>query len=907
MFWKFFKVFSLLLVVFSCKSLSAQDFGNIKITASYTKTPMLVFLADIEKNYPVKFYYKDEWFKGDSISINLDQTPLSRILDRIADTKPFTYQVIQGNLIVFLPKEQVATLLGQMLDMSSGSGSNILSVGDPAEVGKFRRVEIKGKIKDGKNGEALIGANIQIEKTTIGCQTGVSGAYSLNLAPGLYTFIVTCIGYEKSTYKIKLISNGSIDLELFEKSTKIDEITIYAQRPDKNVRNNQMSLVDLDSKGIKQLPSLTGQKDIIRSFTLMPGVKSVGEFGSGINVRGGGEDQNLYLIEGAPIFNTSHVFGLMSVINPDAVSSVALYKGQIPAMYGEKVSSVMDIQLRDNNCKIFKAIGGIGLYDSRLMVEGPAKNNITYKIGGRTSYSNWLLRSIPDINIQNSKANFYDVNALVNWNYKNDRVSVFGYYSNDYFKYASEQAFNYGNAIGSINWGHYFNENLSSTLLLAYSQYSAEKDDIKVEFEKRKFSTQIRYASGKYNLKYTGLQKHTFDAGLQLIRYSVLPGKMEPLDTLSVITSKELANEQALEGGIYLNDAWELSEKWAFNLGVRFSGYSNLGPSTVLKYNESLPKMESSVVDTIKYGSGKPIKLYGGIEPRFSIKFQYNQRSSIKFSYNRNIQYMSLVSYTSISTPSDIWKLNNTYLKPITSDQVALGYYRNNRKNTIEASFEVYYKKLSNLPEYKNNAVIEMNPFLEQELLNAEGRNYGIEIMLKKNKGKIDGWISYTYSRSLRQVNSPLQPKINGGNEYASSYDKPHDITVFGTYHINKRWRIGANFNYSTGRPVTLPEYIYKSGGKDQIVVFSDRNKYRLPDYHRLDLSISMDESLRISKRWKGSWTFAVLNVYSRHNTYSVFYKKSSPSAENNYQMYSLYKLYIIGQWLPTLTYNFIF
>jgi hypothetical protein len=903
---KIFKFLLVLIFAFPCL-LNSQELENIKITASYDKAPMSTFFSDIEKNYPVKFYYKPEWFAGDSISISLDQTPLTRVLERISDSKPFFYQVIQGNLIVFLPKEQVAMLLGQMVDMSIGGESNIIAVGDPAEAGKFKRVELKGKVKDGKNGEALIGANIQIEKTTNGCQTEASGTYSLTLAPGLYTFIVTCVGYEKSQYKVKVISNGKLDFELFEKSTKIDEITIYAQRPDKNVRNNQMSLIDMDSKGIKQLPSLTGQKDIIKSFTLMPGVKSVGEFGSGINVRGGGEDQNLYLVEGTPLFNTSHVFGLMSVINPDAVTGVALYKGQIPAMYGEKVSSVMDIQIRDNNCKILKTKGGIGLYDGRIMVEGPVSENLTFKIGGRTSYSNWLMQEIPDINIKSSSASFYDMNGLLNWNNKNNRVILFAYYSNDYFKYSYLQAYNYGNLLGSVNWAHYFNDGLSSTFTFAYSQYDANKDSLEAEYEKNRFSTQIRYMSGKYNFKYTKVEKHTFDAGIQAIRYSILPGSKKPIDTLSVISPSTLEREQAWEGGLYLNDSWELSEKWAFNIGLRYSGYFYTGAKTILSYNDTMPMMSSSVIDTMHYGKGELIKSYSGFEPRFSVKFQYNSRSSLKLSYNRNIQYMSLISYTSISTPSDIWKLSDSHLKPIVSDQLALGYYRNNKTNTIEASIEVYYKKLSNVLEYKNNANIEMNPYIEQELLNAEGNNYGIELMLKKNKGKIDGWICYTYSRSMRQTTLSLQEKINKGLEYPSSYDKPHDLTIYGIYHINKRWRIGGNFSYSTGRPVTLPEYMYKSGGKEEIVVFSDRNKYRLPDYHRLDLSLSMDESLRISKRWKGSWTLSVLNVYGRHNTYSVFYKKSAPSIVNNYRIYSLYKLYIIGQPLPTLTYNFIF
>ncbi len=378
-----FLFFLTAIIIFPCY-LYSQNIESIKITANNSKMPLIGFFHDIELKNPVKFYFKNGWFLGDSISLNFDNTPLTRVLDRITDAKPFIYQVVQGNMIVFMPKEDVAMLLGEMIDMDQGFDLNIISVGNPNEAGKFKKVELKGKVKDGKTGDPLIGANLQIEKTIQGCVSSVSGNYSLIVAPGIYSLIVTCIGYEKAIYKVKIISNGNLDFELFEKSLKIDEISIYAQRPDKNVRSSQMSLVEMDAKSIKQLPSLTGEKDILKSFTMMPGVVSVGEFGSGINVRGGGEDQNLYLIEGAPIYNTSHVFGLMSVINPDAVNNVTLYKGHIPANFGERVSSVMDIQVKDNNCKELKAKGGIGLYDSRLMIEGPIGNDsLTFKIGGR--------------------------------------------------------------------------------------------------------------------------------------------------------------------------------------------------------------------------------------------------------------------------------------------------------------------------------------------------------------------------------------------------------------------------------------------------------------------------------------------------------------------------------------------
>jgi hypothetical protein len=905
MYLKCFKTLAVFLFV--CQSFSfAQDWESIKITATFTQTPLPAFFSSLEKNYPVKFYFKNEWFATDSINIILDQTPLTTVLERISNTFPYNYQLIQGNMVVFLPKQQVTQLLGETQISGNGTDLNQIIVGDPAETGKFRNVVLKGKIINGKTGEPVIGALYQIENTANGGQSDVSGNYSFSLVPGLYTINVSSMGFEKSVYKVKVISNGELNLELFDKAVQIDQVTIYAERRDINVSKNQMSIVKLSAKEIKQLPSLSGEKDIIKSFTMLPGVKSVGEFGSGINVRGGGEDQNLFLIEGTPIYNTAHVLGLLSVINPDAVTDVTLYKGQIPARFGERVSSVMDIHVMGTRPEKTTVKGGIGIYDSRLLVEVPIGKNLDFKIGGRSSYSNWIMQRMPDVNLSASSAKFYDLNASLNWNFGNNHITFFAYQSNDEFKYSNDQAYRYGNKLASVNWGHFYNKHLSSDATFAYSQYDAYKENLKDEYEKSKFSNQIQYLSGKFNLKYNGMANHTFDAGIQTIRHSILPGKLQPLDELSLISDSLLSKEQAWENGIYLNDAWEINNKWALNLGLRFSAFFNIGPSSYLDYDKTMPISENSVVGTTQYGKSEISQAYMGLEPRLSMKYQYNSQNSVKLSYNRNYQYMSLISFTSITVPTDIWKLADPHIKPVISDQLALGYYHNNKNNTIEISTEVYYKLQSNLLEYRNNAIIEMNPHLEQELLNTDGYNYGIEFMIKKKEGKTDGWLSYTYSRSLRQTTAVSDEKINNGNVYPSAYDKPHSITFFGTYHINKRWRIAANFSYSTGRPVTLPEYVYQDG-KNELIYWSDRNKYRTPDYHRLDLSVSMDESLRISKRWKGSWTFSVLNVYGRHNTYSVFYEKTIPSAANNYQSYTLNKLYIIGQPLPTLTYNFIF
>ena len=904
----------LLFVIFTFFStnnlLKGQSTDTLRITVNESNIPLIAFLKDIENRYPVNFYYKQEWFVKDTVYDSFSNIPLSVVLRRIFQNKPYLYEIIQNNMIVFLPKEDVAFLTKQMVDMSTGGGKDLslTVIGNPDEAGKYKMVSVHGIVKDGKNGEPLIGATVQIENTTQGVVSNTEGKYSLSLKPGIYTIKASSIGFEPERYKVKVISNGNLNIELFEKSVKISEVSVYAQRADRNVRSTQMSLIEMDAKSIKLLPGIIGEKDIIKSMTMLPGVKSIGEFGSGINVRGGGEDQNLYLIEGSPLFNTSHVFGLLSVVNPDMVNSVTLYKGHIPAEYGERVSSVMDIQVRDNIDKKFGGKGGIGLYNSRLMVEGSLLNKkVTFKLGGRTSYSDWLLKKLKNYELQKSSASFYDLNGILNINLKKDRFTLFGYSSSDRFRYDSLVAYNYGNLLGSFDWTHFFSSNLFTSLTVAYSQYAAAKDDIESTYEQNRTKVELEYTSAKLNTKFSGFEGHSINFGAKVIRYSVLPGELTPLNNESLINAVKLDKEQAYEGAAYINDIYEINDYLSINAGIRYSRYYNIGPGKVRKYMAGVPLSSISIIDSVIYEKNKLIKSYETLEPRISAKIQFNTDNSFKISYNKSSQYISLVSYSSIPTPDDIWKLSDSYIRPITSNQFTIGYYRNFLNNGIETSVEIYYKTLSNLLEYKNDAQLSVNPHIETELINANGKNYGVEFLFRKNSGRLTGWVGYTWSRSLKKTNG-IYPEeiINNNNYYPSSYDKPNDLTIMANYQMNRRVRASAIFTYATGRSVTLPEYQYQSSGQ-KIIYYSDRNKYRLPSYHRLDLSLSIDESLKIKKKWKGSWTFSILNVYARKNAYTVFYRKEKPGYTNNYTAFSFYKMYIIGIPFPTITYNFIF
>ena len=845
------------------------------------QVPMISALDQLEDQYQIKFFYKEEWFRDDTLNIVLTNTTIEESVRRILTDKPFIYRIIDGNNVVFILKERAALFLEHIQDYSDEDflSRDVILIGDIESAGKSKTAVISGQITDGKTNEPVTGATVQVDNLPAGAVSNVMGNYKLMLAPGYYTLKLSSVGYEQRDYKVKIVGDGILNMELIDKTLALDEVTVYSERVDRNVSSHQMSIIRLDVKDIKQLPVVAGGKDILKGLTAMPGVKSLGEFSSGINVRGGGEDQNLYLINGTPIFNTSHIFGLFSVINPDIVESLDLYKGHIPASYGERVSSVIDIKTVNNPPEGLGIKGGVGTYDSRISVLAPLyKNKIFVDLSGRTSYSDWILSRMNDINLRNSSASFYDINGTIHFNLPKNNISISNYLCNDAFKFASEVRYNYGSELISVNWNNTISPNLISYLTLSYSNYHVKKDNIDNIYMQSRIESGIQYTGLKYRIKYAGFQHHSIDGGINLINYFVHPGERTPLDTGSLIIPSRLKSEKANEGAVFINDEYAVSDYLIINAGLRISGYQKPDSGTVY-----------------------------GFEPRLSTRIKMNERSSVKMSYNRDFQYISMISLSLISTPGDIWKLANSNIKPLIANQLALGYYQNFINNTVETSVEAYYKSLSNIIEYRDGAVLEMNPDLENELLNARGINYGIEVSLKKNSGKIDGWISYTYSRSLRKVTDYNQGKIISNNRYfPSSYDKPHDFTIVANWHANRRLQLSANFTYSTGRPITLPEYKYSTAG-ETMVVFSKRNEYRVPDYHRLDFTVSLDESLRIKKKWKGSWSFSLLNVYGRKNPYTIYYKKEAPSVYNNYNRFNLYKLYLIGKPMPVLNYSFVF
>jgi len=897
-------VILILMIHFFSQSGQAQEIQEIKVTGSYKKVPVWEFFNSLEKSYGIRFFYKEEWIKSVEVTKTFNNVPLVQVLNQIFIDKELTFKFFQNKSVVLFPA-------GAANRAGSGiNDSQVLIIGDPLNQGRYLRAKLQGKVIEGKTGEPLAGAIVYNQESKIGVATDAKGRYSIEMPTGDIHLRISFLSFQNQTQKIRLIQNGYADFELFEESHKLAEIIVVGD--ENNASKAQMSMIKMTAITLKELPVLMGEADIIKSMIMMPGVQSVGEMSSGFNVRGGNTDQNLVLLDGAPVFNCTHLFGFFSMINPDGVKDVTLYKGGIPSIYGERISSVMDVQLKNGRAEQLSINGGIGLINSRLTVEGPflKRKKSTFMIGGRSTYSDWLLQKTKNPAFMNSVAHFYDVNGVANIELGPlNHLKLTGYVSSDVFNLNSVSLYKYASSLGSLNWKMNLSKKLISNLNCAYSKYDLNmdvKDPVRPQ-DDYKLKSNIQYGSLKYTLSLYLNNKQHINAGFQAMGYWINPGEILPVQIVSDIQSKSLLKEQSAEAALFADDNFELSDNVALNIGMRYTRFYNYGPGVVYNYAPGIPKRQSTITDSTIYNSGAILKSYQGIEPRLTLKYNLGDGGSFRISYQRIHQYISQISNTAVISPADYWKSSGQYLKPLISDQIAIGFFKNPGKGKFETSVEMYYKKLQNLIEYKNGAQLLMNNHIETDLLLANGYSYGIELLAKKNEGRLNGWISYTYSRTFQKGESQFgSENINGGDYYPSIYDKPHDISAVMNWKITRRWRFSANFVLSSGRPITLPEqkYIF---GDHQVVVFSDRNKYRMPSYNRMDVSITLDENLRVKRMWKGSWTFSVYNLYGRKNPYSVFYKKGPTSQDSGESRYDVYKLSIIGVPVPSITYNFKF
>ena len=894
----------LLFLIFQCiiNQINAQQ-NEVLSTDTTRMVPIEILAPKIENANHIKLYYKSGWFEDKRFREDIAGLPLEECLSIVKRVSELNCIAVNAFSYVFVPVE-----IRNFSNKTNSKG--VLIIGNESDFGKYSKASISGKIIDSRTGKPLHGARVSIDIINATTTTDLAGNYKFTIPVGEYDLRLNYPGFEQDNRYIKVGGNGIVDFELSERTIRLKEVIVRDKAVDLNIIRTQMSTIKFNPKMIKELPMFLGEKDVIKSVILLPGIQSTGEFGTGFFVRGGSSDQNLVLVEDVPLFNTSHIFGLTSAINSDAVNSVTLLKAGIPAKYGERASSVMDIRL-ENNADKLSGKGNVGLLNTGLNIQIPLFNKkSSLLLGGRSTYSDWLLHAIPDAELKNSSASFYDVNALLTMRFNSkNTLSLFGYFSNDNFSFDKVTKYQYDNTLASARYSHTFNEKLYSVFHLGMSRYRSNINEVDSlqPTEAYKISSTTSYNDAKFNFTWMPNEKHTIDFGINGILYQLQPGELKPAGSLSKVNVESTQKEKAAETAVYVSDNINFSPKLSAEAGLRLTNYASLGPNHVFIFKENAPRTIDNITDTLNYGNNRIIKWYSSLEPRFSLRYSMDKLSSMKLSYNRISQFINLISNTAVMAPTDVYKLSSPNVKPLICDQIALGYFRNFKNNAIEASVEIYYKKLDNIVEYRDGATILMNNALEADLLNASGYNYGLEFYLKKNSGRLTGWLSYTYSRSMRHTSSPfIEDQINANKYYPSNFDIPHNFVLNGSYHVTRRFRVSGTFYYNTGKPVTLPELKYTFDG-NQYVYYSDRNKYRLPDYHRLDISITYDETLRLKQAWKGSWTFSIINLYGQKNPYSVFYKSSSQLESNFSKSINLYNLFIIERPIPTITYNFSF
>ncbi len=769
----------------------------------------------------------------------------------------------------------------------------LFAAGIHAAWGQETKFTLSGHVSDAGSGEELIGANIFEPVSGAGAVTNLYGFYSLTLPAGHYRIEFSYIGYSSRILDVNLTENRTLNVEIGEAPISVDEVVVTAEREDRNVESVAMSKEKLSIEKIKTIPVVFGEVDLIKAIQLLPGVQTVGEGQSGFFVRGGGSDQNILLLDEAPVYNASHLLGFFSVFNADAIKDVQLYKGGIPASYGGRLSSVLDIRMKDGNNKQFSGSGGIGTISSRLTLEAPiVKDKGSFIVSGRRTYVDAFLPLFAnnDSTLKDSKLYFYDLNLKANYQLsEKDRLFLSGYFGRDVFG-ASNARVEWGNGTGTLRWNHIFSNKLFSNLTFIYSDFDyaiSQEDNV----EGFKWDSKIRDLSAKFDFNYFLNPKNSIKFGYQGIRHSFSPGYARGTGSETIYNSLKLPETTSLEHGVYIENEQEISPSLSASYGIRASLFQNLGKATVYHYNENY-----QVTDSTTYGAGKVYNSYFNLEPRVGLRLKIDDDKSVKASYNRMVQYMQLASNSQSSSPLDIWFPSSPNVKPQIADQVALGYFQNFRNNTYETSIEVYYKKTRNAVDFKDYAELLLNEYLEGELRFGEARAYGAEFLIRKNKGKLTGWIGYTLSKSERRIK-----EINKGNWYNTDYDKTHDVAVVMTYELNKRSSFSLNWVYGTGAPTTFPTgRLYYNG--EVIPVYSDRNAYRMPDYHRMDVSYILKNREKPGRKLFWDLNFSIYNVYNRHNPYTITFKEDSEKPGETYAE----KTYLFPI-LPSVTWNFHF
>ena len=889
----------------------------------YQGMPFPEFAQELEARLSMPVFYAPEWVAGLTVQQAPGQTQLDSILAQtLAPRQLGWWRSPAGALYLLPPGTPLQTQLPPPAKRTPTPPRDLAEPEaeialldhryDPGQRGPERRPELtvgqdrgqaratlSGYVRDQASGAPIPGASVQVEALRIGVYTDETGYFALTLPTGAHELRFRSFGMGEVIQPVQFRGEGSLTIELSEAIKELDEVLIEAERQ-RNVDDVQMGVSQLNIRTMRQMPALMGEVDVIKSALLLPGVQTVGEGSGGFNVRGGAVDQNLVLIQDAPVFNPNHLFGFFSAFNPDVISEFELYKSGIPARFGGRISSVFDIRMKEGNRRKYEVRGGISPVTGRLSVEGPlVRDKGSFVVGGRSTYSDWILRRLPDPALRNSRAGFFDLNGHVNYELNaNNRLEASGYFSQDRFTLNADTTFGYQNRTSSLSWKHLFNPRFYGVFSGINSHYAYAVGSS----SQPENAYELRYGIDYYEVKadFTWLPDpaHTVRFGTGNIWYRLEPGAFEGVGAASLVQPFRLPEERATESALYLSDDWTVNERLTVSAGLRFSAYTAYGPRPVFTYGINAPRELSTLVDTVQVPAGQVLQRYQGPEYRLALRYRLDEVSSLKFSFNRMRQYLHRISNTVSIAPTDIWKLSDRYIRPQVGDQYSIGYFRNFRQNSIETSVELYYKPIRDILDYKAGASLLLNDHLETEVINGEGRAYGAEFLIRKNTGRLNGWVSYTYSRTLVRVDGDFpEEKVNNGAWFPANQDKPHDLTLVGNYRFSRRLSVSSNFTYSTGRPITFPVAQYRYGNSVR-VYYSDRNAYRVPDYMRWDLSVNVEGNHKIKKLAHSSVSFSVYNVLGRRNVFNIYFVSQNGQVRG-------YQLSIFGRPFATVTYNF--
>jgi len=860
-----------------------------------TTVPLSLAIKELSHRTGYTIYFMEEWLDNDLV-IKVPDTPDSM-------NSILTLCLNSGLKIILLSEKKFVIIpdnLPQVIHVDPGSSDVIIG----RNLGHLTGNEslIKGKVTNGNTGEPLPLAGVAVQETGKGSVSDRNGNFELSLPRGNYTLMVSRIGFIEFKKSVSVLSDGNIDLELFTDVYELEEVDVISNRLVSSMNNLQIGSSSINISRIKQIPSFMGETDVIKSIGMMPGVSNSGESSSGLTVRGGNPDQNLFLVDGVPLFNTSHLFGFFTAINPDMVKELSLYKGNIPASMGGRLSSIVEIKLNDELSPKPKVNASSGLISSRIKLSIPLKREkSTLLLSGRTSYSDFLLQNSGIKELQNSGAGFYDLNAKFIQKLKNGNLlKTSAYSSRDQFRFRKESEHAYGTDYFTFDYILFSRSRMSNAISAFYSGFHTELSELGDSLKSSEYKSGIELFSLNYNGGYFPSQNHKIYYGVNNILYSFQMGERSPLNLYSSVPREKLNKKYGLESALYVGHDYNHFSGLSVSWGLRFVLYNQLGPAEIYNYTSGMPRAKEFITDTSFIEPGRKVAVYPSLEPRIALKYYLNDHFTLKMSYTRSKQFIHLYSNTSNITPTDVWVPSDRTIKPQSGDQFSLGLFSVENGSLMEISVEVYYKLIHNLMDVKGGAELLMNSHLEADLLSGKGRAYGAEGMLRFS-GRLNGWLAYSLSRSERIVDDKTQnSSINKGYWYPSDYDRPHDLKIFLNYRLNARFQASCNFIYSSGRPATFPTAYYLTQNIP-VVYYSERNQFRLPDYKRVDISLSMDLTTKKTKKWKSEITFSIYNLAGWDNTYSVFFRNENDLNLNAWQVL------MINRAVPSVSWNFNF